>query len=95
MNPLKYEVTNSGTYNVTVDTGACTASATTDIEIIGGIEIDLGANENDEIFACATEPLLLNAGIGNPNATFAWSDGTTTDSLFTVPANGNYTVIVA
>ncbi len=85
---------SSGDYTVTVTSGGCQVIATTNIELLGAIEVDLGANENDEITACSSETLVLNAGIGNPNATFAWSDGTTTDSLFTVPANGNYSVIV-
>ncbi|MFK7906875.1 MAG: PKD domain-containing protein [Chitinophagales bacterium] len=84
----------SGDYTVTVISAGCEVIATTNIELLGAIEVDLGANENDEITACSSETLVLNAGIGNPNATFEWSDGITTDSLFTVPANGNYSVIV-
>ncbi|MEZ4884640.1 MAG: gliding motility-associated C-terminal domain-containing protein [Chitinophagales bacterium] len=88
-------VSSSGDYSVVVNTGGCEVTASTSITLIGNIEIDLGANANDEIFACASEPLVLNAGIGNSNATFLWSDGVTTDSLFTVPNDGTYSVEVS
>jgi len=84
----------SGDYTVTVTSAGCEVIATTNIELLGAMEVDLGANENDEITACSSETLVLNAGIGNPNATFVWSDGTTTDSLLTVTGDGNYSVIV-
>lgn len=89
------EVSEGGNYSVEVTDGGCVVNASTDIDLLGNIEVDLGANEDGEIFACASEPLILNAGIDNPNATFLWSDGTTTDSLFTVPSNGTYSVEVS
>ncbi len=89
------DVQDSGTYTVEVNDNGCIVNVSTDVELLGAIDIDLGANEDDEIFACASQPLILDAGIGKPNATFLWSDGVTTDSLFTVPADGTYSVEVS
>lgn len=89
------DVSNDGTYSVEVSINGCIVTASTDVELLGAIEIDLGANEDDEIFACTSQPLVLDADIGNPNATYLWSDGVTTDPLFTVPADGTYSVEVS
>ncbi|MBU6342123.1 MAG: T9SS type A sorting domain-containing protein, partial [Bacteroidetes bacterium] len=80
--------TAAGTYTVTVTSAAgCTKSD--DIVITQGITpvVNIGADKS----ICQGKVTTLNAG--NPGASFAWSNGLTTQSI-TVSTGGTYSVTV-
>jgi len=78
----------SGTYSVTVTSGACTATDVIDVSINTTPVVDLGA----DAAICAGESLTLDAG--NPGATYTWNTGDNTQTI-DVSESGTYSVIVA
>jgi gliding motility-associated-like protein len=83
-----FEVTDLGTYFVTVSTAGSSCAVNDTIVVSpGSIMVDLG---NDTVL-CATESLLLDAE--NPGATYLWSDSST-DQTLSVSTAGIYTVEV-
>lgn len=66
-----YEITQSGTYNIEVEIGGCTATDFVTVIFNALPEFDLG----DDIATCSLEELFLNAAPGNVNpeeATYIW-----------------------
>lgn len=82
------QVTQTGTYSVTVSNGGCSAMGSIDV-LFDGIQVDLG---NDTTL-CSGSSLLLDASIGSPSADYAWSTGSGTSSI-TVTQTGTYSVTV-
>jgi len=80
-------ITETGTYSVTVTDGDCAASDTLTVTFYEYPVVNLGA----DTAICADETLLLNAD--NPGATFTWSTGDNTQTIL-VNAAGTYTVSV-
>ena len=83
-----YEVNESGTYYVTVNTSCTTQSDTVVISEVSAIQLDLGA----DTMLCPNETLLLDAF--NEGATYQWQDGSTSPT-FEVISSGTYAVTVS
>ncbi len=84
MGPVR-QITQSGTYTVTLDRGACSITDSVQIDILN---LDLGADNS----YCTSDTLVLNAF--NPGATYLWQDGST-DSVFLATESGQYFVQVS
>ena len=70
-----FEVTESGTYEVTITNGCETLTDQIEITFGQGVSVDLGADQT----LCQGETLELNVAAGN--ATYLWSDGSTNPNL--------------
>ncbi len=84
-------VSATGTYSVDVTNSAgCMASDVINVNIGSGtLNVDLG---NDTILvACTTDSFMLDAGL--PGATYVWSTGETTQTIY-VTATDSYSVTV-
>jgi hypothetical protein len=80
-------VSASGTYSVVVTTSnGCTGTGTVNVTINTLPTVSLGPN----VTQCGGT-VLLDAG--NPGATYAWSEGSTTQTI-TVSTTGTYSVVV-
>lgn len=80
-------VTNSGTYHVTVTSPSGCSDTDTINVALNGVDVDLGP----DITAC-TNLVTLNAG--NAGASYQWSNNATTQSI-TVTSSGTYSVTVS
>lgn len=81
-------VGTAGTYSVTItDPAGCTASDAIVITLSPSPDVNLGA----DIFLCAGETTLLNAG--NPGSTYLWNTGATTQTIL-VGTSGTFSVTV-
>ncbi len=80
-----FEVTEAGTYSVTVDLDGCILEGSIEIDFNPLPGIDLGADQT----ICENETITLNAT--TPNATYLWQDGST-NPTFEVTEAGDYAV---
>ncbi len=90
-NPSINNVTtaHAGTYTVTVTNAqGCTGSSSVTVVVNPAVTVNLG---NDQTL-CNSQTITLDAG--NPGATYAWSDGSTNQTI-TVNSAGTYTVTVS
>ncbi|HRP88988.1 MAG TPA: GEVED domain-containing protein [Edaphocola sp.] len=78
-------VTNSGTYSVTVTDGACTATDTIVVTTAANPTVNLGADTS----FCAGNSITLDAGTGG---TYLWNNGASTQTI-TVNTSGTYSVV--
>ena len=81
-------VTTSGTYTVTVDSGACTVMDDIVVNVDPLPVVDFGPDDT----LCFGDQLVLDATLGG-TATYLWQDNST-GSTFTVTSPGVYTVVV-
>lgn len=81
-------VNTSGTYMAQVtDTAGCSGRDTVNVTLFPPISVNLGA----DITHCGSGPVSLDAG--NPGATYTWSTGASTQTIF-VMTTGTYYVDV-
>lgn len=81
------EAATSGTYQVTVTSGSCTVTASTDVVVTPLPLIDLG----EAPVLCEGESYVIDAG--NAGADYLWSNDVTSQTI-TVTASDNYSVTV-
>ncbi len=81
-----YQVTTSGTYWVTANTGGCIASDTIQVTVIPGTNPQLGS---DTVICDINATIFYD--VAEPGATYVWQDGST-NSSFTVTSSGTYWV---
>jgi gliding motility-associated-like protein len=86
-----YLVSRPGKYKVTVSNGACSASDEVQVDYESALPA-YAAEEKQ--FACRSETVSLDAGVGLPNVSYRWQDGTTT-ATFAAPGPGTYRVEVS
>jgi gliding motility-associated-like protein len=83
-----YEVTQAGTYRVSVVQQACTVEDSVVIDYFDPIPLDLGPDTT----VCADEVVVIDASVAG--ATYSWQDGTTNAAYGAIDA-GVYTVTVS
>lgn len=88
-NMFNPSVDAAGIYNYVVSNTCFTDTSQVEVTIGNSGSFSLG---NDTSLCFATN-LVLNADIGNPTATYLWSNGATTPTT-TVNATGNYSVTI-
>lgn len=83
-----FNVTGPGTYNVTVDSGACSVFE----EIVVTYDTPPVVNFGNNVTLCQGQTRLLDATVGG-TATYLWQDNST-NPTFNVTSAGTYTVII-
>ncbi|WP_299452223.1 gliding motility-associated C-terminal domain-containing protein [uncultured Microscilla sp.] len=79
-------IQNTGTYWVDITKGKCKRRDSIDVNIVRPIDLP------DTLFSCAADSITaLDAYVGVPGATYAWSNGST-DSVIVVKQKGWYKV---
>ena len=79
----------AGVYYYVVSDGCFIDSAKVTVSVASSSTFDLG---NDTTI-CFGSSFILNADVGNPSATYTWSNGAS-DSAIVVTASGNYSVLI-
>lgn len=82
--------TATGTYTVTVTQGACTGTVSANVTL-GTFPVTINLNPATDPTICEGETVTLDAGAGH--ASYAWSNGATTQSI-DVTDGGGYIVTV-
>lgn len=83
-----YEITSSGTYNVTVNNSCGSISESITVTYLDDIDLDLGA----DLSICEGDVITLNPNI--TDADIVWQDGSTTPT-YTVTEAGIYSVTIS
>lgn len=84
-------VSNSGSYNVTVSNGSCTASSSPIVVTVNSLPSTPTINANGPTTFCSGGSVVLTSSSPTGNT---WSNGASTPSI-TVTSSGNYSVTVS